>query len=461
MNRKYLIITFAFFFFCVFPFLAFASSFSLSVVPYEGGYDLRYGKISPALGRINREVTVTVNSDIAKQYRVVQSLLEPLHTDDGYQIPQNDFRVYGIRGTNRAGTLHVEQEYAVGMGRPVIYTSAQGGESDTFTLVYGLILPPDVSAGSYRGRIAFTLEPIDSAESPVTVILNIFAEVEVASSIEVTTQTGSKRVVLQAGAKEGSSADVTITIRGGFGKQFSILQMPEGVPMGSDGSELPYEVVNFLGSSSGRGMVVSELTRLSGRQQEVYTSSPQGDADSFVLNYRLDNAQQLNAGRYNFQMKYLLGGIDFSQVRLIDSVDFEVDVPRIFDLVIKPASGGLIQFRNVKPLEPPQKSEVEIEIHSNVGKKYQMTQKVISELTDKEGHVIADKFFTIQMEDARTKGQLKIPEKTPVTRGDTVLFVSDNKGSPDAFKLVYELQLPLDYRAGDYSTRIVYSLSEI
>jgi len=461
LKQKYLIPIFTFFFFCVFSVLSFASTFSLSVVPYEGGYDLRYGKISPSLGRVNREVTVTVSSDIAKQYRIVQSLLEPLHTEDGYQIPQNDFRVYGIRGTNRAGTLHVEQEYAIGMGRPVVYTSSQNGDSDTFTLVYGLILPADASTGSYRGRIAFTLEPIDSSESPVTVILNIFAEVEVVSSIEITTQAGSKRVALQAGAKEGSSADVTITIRGGFGKQFSILQMPEGLPIGVDGSEIPYEAVNFMGSSTGKGMVVNELTPLSGKQQTVFTSSSQGDAGSFVLNYTIDNAQHLNAGRYNFKMKYLLEGIDFSQFRLIDSIDFEIDVPRIFDLIIKPESGGLIQFRNVKPLEPPQKSQVEIEIYSNVGKKYQMTQKVISELTDKEGHVIPDKFFTIQMEDARTKGELKIPEKIPVKKGDAVLFVSDNKGSSDAFKLIYELQLPLDYRSGDYSTRIVYSLSEI
>jgi len=41
------------------------------------------------------------------------------------------------------------------------------------------------------------------------------------------------------------------------------------------------------------------------------------------------------------------------------------------------------------------------------------------------------------------------------------LFISDEKGSPDKFKVIYELSIPPDLKAGDYSTRITYSITAI
>ena len=167
------------------------AEFSLSVVPYEGGYDLRFGKIFQ--GKVNKEVIVKITSTtLGKRYRLIQVLLEPLTNSEGRRIPQNSFSVYGIRGTNRYGTL-LEREIPVSLGRTIIYTSDPQGNSDSFNLVYSLKVTPEQAPGFYRGKIVYILEPIDSAESPVRVILNIFAEVEQQSpKIEIKTLEGRR-----------------------------------------------------------------------------------------------------------------------------------------------------------------------------------------------------------------------------------------------------------------------------
>jgi hypothetical protein len=60
-----------------------------------------------------------------------------------------------------------------------------------------------------------------------------------------------------------------------------------------------------------------------------------------------------------------------------------------------------------------------------------------------------------------TKGTLRLSVQQEVKRGDTVLFVSDDRGTPDKFKVIYELGIPSLIKGGDYSTKIVYSLSEL
>ena len=60
-----------------------------------------------------------------------------------------------------------------------------------------------------------------------------------------------------------------------------------------------------------------------------------------------------------------------------------------------------------------------------------------------------------------TKGNLRIASKIPVEKGNLLLFVSDPDGSSDKFKVAYELVCPADLKAGNYSSRITYTLTEI
>ena len=195
--------------------------FNLSARPYEGGYDLNYGKVDVARGRVNKEVSVDINSDIGTQYRVVQFLQQPLTSDKGASLPRGSFTVYGIRGTNKYGTLDVGQEMPVGMGQSVLYTSNQQGLSDSFTLVYGLILTDDIESGFYRGTLRFTLEPIASTQSPVTVLLDVLMDIEVGSTITITPQDSISTIMLRSRGEEADSSDVVVEIIGGTGRQFN------------------------------------------------------------------------------------------------------------------------------------------------------------------------------------------------------------------------------------------------
>ena len=435
------------------------AAFSISVTPYEGGYDLNYGKVSGP--RVNKEVTVNIISSIGNQYRLIQSLLEPISNPSGVSLPQNNFFVYGIRGTNKYGTLGVEQERPIGLGRTYIYTSNQDGLSDSFTLVYGLQGPFDVAPGNYRGRLSFTLEAIDSTQAPVTVLLDISAEIDVESKIEIKTVDGVSAIRLNPGREGEESADVLVDIKGGMGSQFKIIQSVEELPVSSEGYKLPEGAVNFLIKDTRRGTGLTVPTSLSLRPQAIYTSSLNGEAETFIITYSVADLAGEKAGRYRAALKYILEGTGYIKQGLIGTLDLEIDNQRTFELTVTPEAGGVLRFQNLKADSQPQTNEVVISIKSNIATPYQITQKVLSPFTNKEGNVIPANYFTLRQESLDTKGILKFPIKTEAVVGDTVLFISDKQGSADTFKLIYELGIPPDLRAGDYSTTITYSLSEI
>ena len=431
------------------------AEFSLSVVPYEGGYDLRFGKIFQ--GKVNKEVIVKITSTtLGKRYRLIQVLLEPLTNSEGRRIPQNSFSVYGIRGTNRYGTL-LEREIPVSLGRTIIYTSDPQGNSDSFNLVYSLKVTPEQAPGFYRGKIVYILEPIDSAESPVRVILNIFAEVEQQSpKIEIKTLEG-RRIYLNP--KKKKSVDVLVSIKGNLGKKFQILQLVSGPLINSEGDKLAYDKIKFLTKEVKKGEGVLKPLALSSRKEVIYTSW-RGESEDFIIRYNLEELEKEKVGKYRTNIKYFLE-IPGSFVRYIDTLPLEVENPPIFNLKVTPETEGVILFKNLKPLQPPKINEVTIEIETNLGKPYQVSQKIISELVNKEGDKIPLKHLSLRTESINTKGSLKYPKDTVVKRGEMVLFVSDSNGSSDKFKVIYKLEAPLNLKPGDYFTRIVYSILEI
>lgn len=438
------------------------AGFSLSVTPYEGGYDLRFGKVSPAEPRVNKEVVVRVTSDIGKQYRLIQQLLEPLASAQGASLPQNNLFVYGIRGTNKYGTLAVEQEIPVFPGRTIIYTSNSNGLSDSFTLVYAIKGPLNVPSGSYRGRIAYILEPIDSTQEQVTVILNVYAEIEAEAGIEIGTATGSKRISLSSKRAGADSAEVQFEIKAGLGRPFRILQQLLQPLRSPEGRELPQEAINFAVSGAKAGSGPAQFIPLSPRTDEVYRSGLRGEADSFLVTYALGDLSRAGADRYSANIRYLLEEAVPAQTKIIDTFDLDVEIERIFDLLVETESGSsVIEFRGLKPQQPAKTYEVLIEINTNIGRQYQVTQNMLSKLVSREGYALPFKYFTLRTESLDTKGVLKFPQSTEARQGDMVLFVSDMQGSPDKFRIVYELEPSLEIPAGDYSALVVYSLSEI
>ncbi|MFH0790453.1 MAG: hypothetical protein V2A64_02370, partial [Candidatus Omnitrophota bacterium] len=302
------------------------AAFNISVRPYAGGNDLEFGKVINYGPYASKEVTINITSDIGKQYQLIQTLIEPLSNDQGMSVPQNNFAVYGLRGSNKYGTLSAEQESPVSVSRAIVYTSSPAGNSDSFNLVYVLKNPFGVSSGTYRGRVAFTLESIGSTQEQVTVILNIFAELEIESGVEIKTASGSKVISLSSSQRDTFSNNVLVEIKGGMGNKFKIFQLLPQPFESVEGRRLALEAVNFRISEAKYGSGPTQEIALSQRQETVYSSGGSGEADKFVITYNLVEPEKQKAGRYKANIKYYMESAAVND--LLDNFDLEVEIAR-------------------------------------------------------------------------------------------------------------------------------------
>jgi hypothetical protein len=440
------------------------AEFSLSIRPYEGGYDLNFGKTGLGASGTNQEVVVNIRSDINKQYRLIQTFFEPLTNSQGVSIPlQNTCSLYALRGSAKYGTLSVEQETPVSFSRTIIYTSNAQGLSDNFTLVYSLRGPFQVPSGSYRGRVGFSLEAIDSNQPPATVFMNILCEVESAEYIQIKTIDGGKTLRLNSKNQDSQVCPVSFNILSGLGRQYRIIQSISEPLRSNEGVTLPEGSMVFWMEKITRGSGPGRETPVSLRPQLLYQSDAQGSPDNFIENFKLTGLSGVKAGTYKTNVSYLIEESNGQTTKRLDNYLLEVEVENEFDLELKTESGaGVILFKDIGPNQPPRTFAIEVLVKTNLGKPYQLTQKVTSDLTNKGGKSIPAKYFTLRTESFNeTKGVLKFPQSTEVKSGDTVLFVSDKKGSADSFKTVYELAAPEGVVAGDYSASVIYSLSEL
>ncbi|MDD5669665.1 MAG: hypothetical protein PHE58_06530, partial [Candidatus Omnitrophica bacterium] len=265
------------------------AAFSLSATPYEGGYDLNFNTVSTKTGRVNKEMTVRVTSDIGKQYRVIQTLLDPLVNARGEKLPEGALFVYAIRGSNKYGSLNIEEQVPINWSQQVVYTSGSNGASDSFILVYGFVPVEGMSSGSYRGRIGLTLEPINSNEGVVNIVLNTLAEVEAEGvAVDIKTLRNTKEIQINSGKSDVNSSTVLFDIKNSLGRQFRIIQMVEQQPVSMEGDQLDWQSVECIGHDARKGTALSDLTPLAPKQQVIYQSSPSGDADSFTIGYVFD-----------------------------------------------------------------------------------------------------------------------------------------------------------------------------
>ncbi len=441
---------------------ALAQTFNLSYSLTEGGTN----RLELDQNNQSKGVRISISSDVATRYEVDQRIIQPLESRDvpGLAIRDN-FVFRGLTGTNRYGSLRIPTGDTSFRQEDTLYISDSAGSADSFTLVYGLIRAEEIKAGDYYGRIGFTLTPIGSTRQPVTQILEVHVsitrEASVNPQIEISTPTGSKQIVLNPKREETKAAALIIKINGKFKKPFTIKQFLAQQPESLEGERLDYGAINFVVKDVTKGTAVNQLTALSNLPQNIYSSAADAEAENnLVVSYSLGDLSQQQAGKYRSRIQYLLDEMGVES--RIDSIELDVENAPVFDLVITPQDQKyVIEFRDLKPLGPPKRNEIVIEIKTNRGKKYQVTQEVYSELRDREGGVIPSQYFTFQTQSLDTKGKLNFSDKKEVKGGNTILFISDELGSPDKFKVIYELSCSEQVRAGDYSSSVTYSLLEI
>lgn len=443
--------------FIVAPDYSRADIFDLSYTLTEGGFKL---ELSPL--NLRRGVRLRINSDINTRYEVMQRIIKPLQSVDNPAVTIRDNFVFqGLRGTNRFGTLRLPINETPVRSQEILYTSDTQGSPDTFTIIYGLTNHQDLPAGEYLGRISFILNPINASRAQVTKILDVRVSISQdrtkGPAIEITTASGSKLVSLNPKRKD--SSEVLIKIDPRLKQNFSITQLLSNHLESAQGDRIDLEAVQFSVKEVKSGSLVKPFSPLSLRPQKLFSFADPG-ANQLIVTYRVNNLSGEKFGKYASQINYLLE--DKGVQTKIDSLRIEVENERIFDLVATPQGKKYnLEFRNLKPHQTPKKDEVIIQINTNLGKPYQVTQNINSDLVNKEGESIPSEYFTFYTENIETKGKIQYSSKTNVKKGETILFVSDEYGSADKFKVIYELGCPEKSEPGDYSTQVTYSLLEM
>jgi len=430
-----------------------ADIFDLSYSLTEGGYQLTFDSYS-----LYKGVNVKVDSNISTRYEIVQRIIQPLASrEDPNLTIQDNFVVRGISGSNKTGNFRFSTAEVPVRTEDIIYTSDVSGSQDSFSLVYGLIKTEQLKPGSYAGRISFTLNPIGSSKQQVTKILEVNVSItdqgQQRPLVEISTSSGSNFVTLNSNKDRNQlSAEVSFKINSSSGKQFSIIQVLNDPFESEEGNLLDNNSVTFIVKNS-------KVLPLATGSEYIYTSDMAGASENFTVTYALGDLSGKKAGRYKSRIQYFWEeqGIKTK----LDTLEFVVENEKIFDLVVLPQDQKYaVEFRDIKPQGPAKRSEVALEVRNNTGRPYQINQEISSALVNKAGNEISSKFFNFYTEDIDSKGSLNFLKKQEAKKGNSILFVSDDKGTPSKIKAVYELSVPLEIKPGDYSADITYSLLE-
>lgn len=402
-----------------------------------------------------------------QQYEISQQVIEPLRKrDNPTEAIRTNFVMRRLTDTAPAGSFNIQSSDVVVSSVGRIYTSDAAGASVSFTLVYGIDRLQDLAPGDYTSQVSFVLRPVGGGTATGVIIKNLYIDAKIPEdlsgvpTIEITPLTGLSTITLNS-RKEGMQAfDVGVKISQPPRGAFALTQILAEPLQSPEGSELDPKDINFVVKEAARGRPTDIATPLSSGKTTLYRADSGASVDdAFIITYSIGDLSGAKAGRYRGRILYYLEEIG-RPVEFKGSLGIELNNESIVELEITPEQGGAIAFTNLKPSDTPRTNEVAIAVKTNLGKKYQLNQNVLQELTDSSGNMIPFDLFTMRTESTETKGALRFLDRQPVKRGDMILFVSDDSGSSDKFKVIYELKVPLQIRAGDYSTRITYSLLE-
>ena len=464
-----------FLFFCICP--SVFAAFNLIATPNDGGFDLRFNRVSPNDFKAAKEVTLRITSDIAKPYRVFQKVIVPLATSDGTPLPDEQFKMYPLVNSNSRGTLLYREESPVNQFNELIYTSDGAGTSDSFQLVYTITPKGNQIQGSYYGRFSYVLVPVDTTQVQVVTNMNVYVELAAGTTpvVEVKTESGiprlelsSKKIAFNKEINLAQLPQVEVKIHGPVGMLYRIYQSLEGGEVKSGAGD-EFDLSHLLFSIDGKknGTTVSGGTlAAAANKQLLYTSDSNGSGDEFVITYKPDKDFRLEtADRYSGRMNFIMETdqpVSF-KTGILGTLDVELDIAPVFDIYVfsQEKEGVNLSFGNVTYRTGPKTSEIEIFVETNMHKSYQVIQKVGGPMLNENNDIVPSEDFVVQVKDLKTEEDplSYLKDTTPVKEGDTVLFSSGSSGKSAQFKIDYRLTMRPDSKAGNYTTRIGYSLS--
>lgn len=475
MNIKFPAFVFSVLFALLFATPAWAV-FNITAIPDDGGFDLKFGRVAPEDFKESAQLTVRIMADEGVQYRVMHRYTQPLTTPDGKRLAKGMLRMYPRVGSSTMGSLLYREETPIEDLDTIIYTSNGSGTSDTFQLVYTMTPSPSQVSGSYYGRISYVLVPVNSNREQIVVSLKVYVELEAGSEpvVEIATDSGQKRVVLDAKRLQGGSAiadewpRVMFRARAPLGSTFRVYQTLENGSLTSGtGQDFDLAQIVFMASGASYGTTAGsgDLKAL-GTKQLLYTSSADGAADTFWVAYGPGEGFRVQPeGQYRGRIIYTveMSGRGGASAPWTQTIDLEADIAPVFDIRVysNGKEGVDLKFGDVSYKTGPKTSDVEIYVETNLQRPYQIIQKVIGPMANEKGDKVPPENFTMRVlscgEEEAPRSMLR--DITPVKQGDTVVFASGPRGKSTCLKVQYGLKMELDSRSGNYGARIGYSLA--
>jgi len=429
------------------------AEFNLSVVPYEGGRNLRFGRIT-ASSTVTKEVKIRITSDEATQYRLSQGLMEPLTNEQGGILPEEAIKFYTARGTNAFGSLYQDTPRVLERGKDILYTSSRQGESDSFDIIYSLDGSKLSDSGYFRGKIVYTLESAGGNRFQ-TFVLDIDLDARIAFDVSIESLTGTNKVRLDTKTKNMLKGGLVCNINAPSGRNIELYQRLDSFPENEKGEIIDIKALRLITQGAQKGEL-SHTTADLLKEGEVLLYSSSGGNDSFQIIFSLDEGliHNLEAGTYRGRLLYYLKGSDYEK---IFPIDLEIDVENVFTIEVDAKEG--FSFPSIRPNLPPQERKVIIEVKSNLNQPYEVIQTVTGPLTDEKGNSIPAKYFTMKGQmPGDESGEIRFTQYSPVKPGDEIVYTSDTKGNPASFQITYRLSPSLDITVGDYTTQIMYTL---
>ncbi len=436
------------------------AQFDFSVLPDRGGRDVRFTPAKPGQQVRNEEVSVVVANDEGRRYRIIQQQMSPFMNERGQTLAPGALKVFS--SSSVGGRLGVVFPTPLSPGHTVIYDSDNAGTAEEFNLVFAFEPGPTDAAGSYRSELVYQLESVEGGAAPVTVVLQITAEVRPDFFLDVKNVTGGSTLDLGRITRQrlSGSAALQVQVGAGLGGRYRIYQRLMDRVSNAFGQSMDESKIVAAAGRADRGQTVAQEQLLSTARTLIYESDDAGSAAQFTVEYRTEDLASEIAGLYRSTVEFIVESDSSADFAVPVTVPLEIEVETLFFLEVEHESAGGLNFGKFKNEGDTQTRRVRIQANNNTGQRYQVIQRVSRLFTNEAGKSLPTDNFTAVMTGAQT-GEMAIMSAKSVAAGDTAVYTSDTDGSSDEFFIDYTLTLPKDSSGGEYTSETTYSLASV
>jgi hypothetical protein len=153
----------------------------------------------------------------------------------------------------------------------------------------------------------------------------------------------------------------------------------------------------------------------------------------------------------------------YAETRTI-MTDAKASIGSILELSISQEGQSELRFGNIRPSAIDSITvgpvRILVEVNSNSGERYQVTQSIGGPLENVEGNQIGLDHLKFQTSASNSNGYV-VSSPTAVSASPQIIFTSDTQGRSDTIAAEYTLTVPPSQEPGDYFALLTYTVSSL